>query len=88
MRGALGCDTALYVGDDETDEDVFALDEPGRLLTVRVGNAPSRAAFYLQRQAGSMTSSDGSRCGERSARKEAASDERRKTRAAATATAG
>jgi len=45
-----GCDTALYVGDDETDEDVFALEHAG-LLTIRVGcRASSRAAFYLRRQ--------------------------------------
>jgi trehalose 6-phosphate phosphatase len=51
-RDRLGCDTALYVGDDETDEDVFARDEPGRLLTIRIGHKPgSRAAFFLQEQA-------------------------------------
>jgi trehalose 6-phosphate phosphatase len=52
VRERLGCDTALYVGDDETDEDVFARDEPGRLLTVRVGQkSGSRAAFFLEAQA-------------------------------------
>ena len=45
-RDRLGCDTALYVGDDETDEDVFALDQPGRLLTIRVGPKRSSAASY------------------------------------------
>jgi trehalose 6-phosphate phosphatase len=51
-RARLRCDTAIYVGDDETDEDVFALDQPGRLLTVRVGRkATSRADFYLKSQA-------------------------------------
>lgn len=50
-RDRLGCDTALYVGDDETDEDVFARDEPGRLLTVRIGHkVTSRAAFFLESQ--------------------------------------
>jgi trehalose 6-phosphate phosphatase len=50
-RARLGCDTALYVGDDETDEDVFALDQPGRLLGVRVGaRAASHAAYYLRGQ--------------------------------------
>jgi len=50
-RARLGCDTALYVGDDETDEDVFALDQPGRLLGVRVGaRAVSHAAYYLRSQ--------------------------------------
>jgi trehalose 6-phosphate phosphatase len=51
QRDRLGCDTALYVGDDETDEDVFALDDPGRLLSVRVGvKMTSRAAFFLRDQ--------------------------------------
>ena len=50
-RDRLGCDTALFVGDDETDEDVFALDRPGRLLTVRVGrSAVSQASYCLERQ--------------------------------------
>ncbi|HQZ15596.1 MAG TPA: trehalose-phosphatase [Vicinamibacteria bacterium] len=52
-RSRLSCDTAIYVGDDETDEDVFALDQPGRLLGIRVGRRPgSRAEFYLESQAG------------------------------------
>lgn len=51
-RARCGCDTALYVGDDETDEDVFALDQPGRLLSIRVGRrAGSLAPYYLRRQA-------------------------------------
>jgi trehalose 6-phosphate phosphatase len=45
-RDRLGCDTALFVGDDETDEDAFALDQPGRLLTIRVGAAPGSLASY------------------------------------------
>jgi trehalose 6-phosphate phosphatase len=50
-RDRLDCDTALFVGDDETDEDVFALDRPGRLLGVRVGRAPaSQASYYLRDQ--------------------------------------
>lgn len=44
-------DTALYVGDDVTDEDVFQLDQPGRLLTIRVGlSRSSAAAYYLRGQ--------------------------------------
>jgi trehalose-6-phosphatase len=40
------------VGDDETDEDVFALDQPGRLLTVRVGTKrASQASYYVRNQA-------------------------------------
>jgi trehalose 6-phosphate phosphatase len=51
-RDRLGCDTALFVGDDETDEDVFALDRPGRLVTVRVGSArASQASYCLRSQA-------------------------------------
>jgi trehalose 6-phosphate phosphatase len=47
-----GCETALYVGDDETDEDVFGLAEPGRLLSIRVGRrAASLAPYYLRNQA-------------------------------------
>jgi trehalose 6-phosphate phosphatase len=50
-RDRLGCDTAFFLGDDETDEDVFALDHPGRLLGVRVGAARrSHAAYYLKSQ--------------------------------------
>jgi trehalose 6-phosphate phosphatase len=50
-RDRLRCDTALYIGDDETDEDVFALDDPGRLLTIRVGASRlSRAAFCIRDQ--------------------------------------
>jgi trehalose 6-phosphate phosphatase len=48
-RERLGCDTAVYVGDDETDEDVFALDQPGRLLTIRVGAKRASAATYSLR---------------------------------------
>ncbi len=50
-RERFGCDTAFFIGDDETDEDVFALDQPGRLLTVRVGAKRfSRASYCLRRQ--------------------------------------
>jgi len=45
-RDRLGCDTAFFLGDDETDEDVFALERPGRLLTVRVGAARASQASY------------------------------------------
>jgi trehalose 6-phosphate phosphatase len=51
IRRQLCCETTLYVGDDVTDEDVFSLDEPGRLLAVRVGRARStHAKFYLRSQ--------------------------------------
>jgi trehalose 6-phosphate phosphatase len=50
-RARLRCDTAIYVGDDETDEDVFALDQPDRLLSIRIGRkAASHASFYLRAQ--------------------------------------
>jgi trehalose 6-phosphate phosphatase len=49
LRAAERADTALYVGDDVTDEDVFTLDQPGRLLTVRVGESRSSAAAYFLR---------------------------------------
>jgi trehalose 6-phosphate phosphatase len=51
-RDRLRRDTAIYVGDDETDEDVFGLDRPGRLLTVRVGpKRASQASYYVRTQA-------------------------------------
>lgn len=48
-RERLGCDTAVYVGDDETDEDAFALEEPGRLLAIRVGARQASLASYCIR---------------------------------------
>lgn len=46
-----GCDTALYVGDDETDEDVFSKSDPRTLLSVRVGrSATSRARYFVPHQ--------------------------------------
>jgi trehalose 6-phosphate phosphatase len=51
LRANEGADTAIYVGDDATDEDVFQLDQPGRLLSIRVGRAEaSAAAYYLRTQ--------------------------------------
>lgn len=49
---AFACDTAVYVGDDDTDEDAFGAVDAERLLSVRVGRptAPSRARFYLNSQ--------------------------------------
>ncbi|MCL2448893.1 MAG: trehalose-phosphatase [Polyangiaceae bacterium] len=44
-RDRLHYDKVLYVGDDETDEDVFALSEPW-LLSIRVGAKRSSAAPY------------------------------------------
>jgi trehalose 6-phosphate phosphatase len=48
-RARFACDTAVYVGDDATDEDVFSLDEPGRLLAIRVGRRRESAAGYYVR---------------------------------------
>ena len=49
LRDALrlfACQTAIYVGDDATDEDAFAAAGPHQLLGVHVGPAPSSAARY------------------------------------------
>jgi trehalose 6-phosphate phosphatase len=51
QRARLACETAIYVGDDETDEDVFRLDLPGQLLSIRVGReAKSAASYYIRSQ--------------------------------------
>jgi trehalose 6-phosphate phosphatase len=48
----LHCRSALYLGDDQTDEDVFALSQRLPLLAVRVGRRPrSLAPYYLAGQA-------------------------------------
>ena len=50
-RERLGCDSAFFVGDDETDEDVFALDRSEHLFTVRVGaRRASRAMYFVRDQ--------------------------------------
>ncbi len=43
---------AFYIGDDDTDEDVFGLPyEAGQVMTVRVGKkSASRARYFLERQ--------------------------------------
>ncbi|OFW26846.1 MAG: trehalose-phosphatase [Acidobacteria bacterium RIFCSPLOWO2_02_FULL_65_29] len=51
-RSHFACDTVIYVGDDETDEDVFQLDRPGQLLSIRVGRKQASAApYYIRNQA-------------------------------------
>jgi trehalose 6-phosphate phosphatase len=51
-RSHFGCDTAVYVGDDQSDEDVFRLDRPGQLLSIRVGRKRASAAqYYVRNQA-------------------------------------
>jgi trehalose 6-phosphate phosphatase len=50
LRDRTEADVAMYVGDDVTDEDVFRLDQPGRLFTIRIGRSRSSAARYYLRQ--------------------------------------
>ena len=45
----LGCEAALYVGDDVTDEDAFAVGAP-LVFGVHVGRGPSLAPWHLQAQ--------------------------------------
>ena len=48
-RDRLGCDWMLYVGDDDNDEDAFALD--GNLVGVRIGlKQHTKAGFFLRSQ--------------------------------------
>jgi len=48
-RKRLACEWVLYVGDDENDEDAFALD--GKTVPVRVGRKKdSHARYYLRTQ--------------------------------------
>lgn len=50
LKEVAGVDRVLFVGDDTTDEDVFALEAPW-LVSVRVGYSPdSRATYFLERQ--------------------------------------
>ena len=45
------CTTAIYVGDDATDEDAFKAVTPDRLLGVRIGPSDrSAAGFHLEHQ--------------------------------------
>ena len=43
-RRLVACDTAIYVGDDRTDEDAFSAAPADRLLTIRIGRAPAATA--------------------------------------------
>jgi len=54
LRERMSADLAMFVGDDVTDEDVFRLDQPGRLLTVRVESSRTSAAAYFLRNQGEM----------------------------------
>jgi len=48
-RRAFACQTAIYVGDDDTDEDAFASGSADELLSIRVGTRGSSAARYRLR---------------------------------------
>ena len=49
-RDRLACSWVLYVGDDDNDEDAFALD--GNIVPVRIGRKlRSHARYYLRTQA-------------------------------------
>lgn len=50
-RRLLACDSAIYVGDDDTDEDAFGAAAPERLLSIRIGaTRTSSAHYYLKSQ--------------------------------------
>jgi trehalose 6-phosphate phosphatase len=50
-RAHFACDTVIYVGDDETDEDVFRIDRPDQVLSIRVGRKrTSAASYYIRNQ--------------------------------------
>lgn len=45
------CEKVIFIGDDETDESVFALAQRNRFLTIRVGpKRASLARFYIRSQ--------------------------------------
>jgi trehalose 6-phosphate phosphatase len=48
-RRMFACDTVIYVGDDDTDEDAFASAPPERLLGIRVGGRGATQARYRLR---------------------------------------
>jgi trehalose 6-phosphate phosphatase len=51
LKRRLGCPRSLFVGDDITDEAVFAIGDDGRDVGVRVGRAAhTLARYYLRRQ--------------------------------------
>lgn len=54
LQRELRLDTIIYVGDDATDEDVFALRHPGTLLSIRVGASSQSAAEFSLRSQGEI----------------------------------
>jgi trehalose 6-phosphate phosphatase len=52
LRKRLRCQSAIYIGDDDNDEDVFALAKEERLLGIRIGRSRrSHAAYFVPNQA-------------------------------------
>jgi trehalose 6-phosphate phosphatase len=52
IRRKQGCDSAIYVGDDDTDEDVFALAKAHHVVGIRVGaRRATHAEYYVRSQA-------------------------------------
>jgi trehalose 6-phosphate phosphatase len=52
LRKRLRCESTIYVGDDDNDEDAFALAKEGPLLGIRVGRSRrSQAGYFLAAQA-------------------------------------
>jgi trehalose 6-phosphate phosphatase len=49
LRADAGAHDAIFVGDDVTDEDVFGIGQPERLLSIRVGRSRSSAASHYLR---------------------------------------
>ena len=51
LRKRLHCTSAIYVGDDENDEDIFALTTQGHVLGIRVGRSRiTQAKFFVPNQ--------------------------------------
>lgn len=47
----LGCERAVFIGDDDTDEYAFAIGQPGQVFGIRVGERrDSSAAYFLRSQ--------------------------------------
>jgi len=56
LRRGLGCTRAVWVGDDDTDEDAFTSASPRRLMSIRIGRtARTGARFRLDGQADVVT---------------------------------
>jgi len=55
-RRLLACDCAVYVGDEETDEDAFRGPAPERLLSIRIGAARTSGAHYHLKSQGEIDS--------------------------------